>query len=143
MVQRLVYGNAPPAATLMEEDDIEQALASAETTGAETDALRYETNFFDVASLWRMAQAPRLRVFAIRDRVFSVRGRRRVGAFDHAPDGHGRFNRLQPRLDGRTRLVDYLGRTESDVEEESELPEDVHMEDGDSDGEGEERSQMS
>lgn len=35
-------------------------------------------------------------------------------------------------------MVDYLGRTESEVEEEAELPEDVHMGDGDSDEEGEE-----
>lgn len=31
---------------------------------------------------------------------------------------HGRFNRLQWTLDGRERLVDYLGRTESEAEEE-------------------------
>lgn len=30
VVQRLVYGNAPPPATLTEEDDLEQALALAE-----------------------------------------------------------------------------------------------------------------
>ena len=30
VVQRLVYGNAPPATALMEDDDIEQALALAE-----------------------------------------------------------------------------------------------------------------
>ncbi|KAJ8482450.1 hypothetical protein ONZ51_g5351 [Trametes cubensis] len=30
IIQRLIYGNAPPAATLMEDDDIEQALALAE-----------------------------------------------------------------------------------------------------------------
>ncbi|CDO73251.1 hypothetical protein BN946_scf185008.g13 [Trametes cinnabarina] len=30
LVQRLVYGNAPPASALMEEDDVEQALALAE-----------------------------------------------------------------------------------------------------------------
>ena len=30
VIQRLMYGNAPPAATLMVDDDIEQALALAE-----------------------------------------------------------------------------------------------------------------
>lgn len=30
VVQRLVYGNAPPAATLLDDDDVEQALALAE-----------------------------------------------------------------------------------------------------------------
>jgi len=34
---------------------------------------------------------------------------------------HGRFNRLQWTLDGRERLVDVLGRTESEVEEEEGL----------------------
>jgi hypothetical protein len=34
---------------------------------------------------------------------------------------HGRFNRLQWTLDGQARLVDYLGRTESEAEEESSV----------------------
>ena len=35
---------------------------------------------------------------------------------------HGRFNRTQWVLDGSTRLVDIHGRTESEAEEEAELP---------------------
>jgi hypothetical protein len=34
---------------------------------------------------------------------------------------HGKFNRLQQRLDGREVVVDSLGRTESEVEEEERL----------------------
>lgn len=127
-------------------------MVDADSTLAETQALKYETDSLDVASLWRMARAPRMRVFAIRDRVFGVRsagGGRRRGALALAAAaaassggvagvdglGHGRFNRVQRRLNGDARLVDYLGRTESEVEEEAELPEDVHMGEGDSEDE--------
>ena len=34
---------------------------------------------------------------------------------------HGKFNRLQQRLDGREVVVDWLGRTESEDEEEERL----------------------
>lgn len=57
-------------------------------------------------------------MFALREKVFGTGGRR-------LPEGvhgaHGPFNRLQWTLDGRERLVDYLGRTESEAEEESGL----------------------
>lgn len=106
--------------------DIEEAVSQAESAAAETDALLYEANFLDVHTLWRMAQGPRRRVFAIRDRVFGVRsgpgpGDARGKRYPAA--SHGRFNRVQRCLDGSERLVDFLGRTESEVEEESELPE--------------------
>ncbi|KAI5124996.1 hypothetical protein M0805_007420 [Coniferiporia weirii] len=115
--------------------DIEEAVSTADSAHADTDALLYEANFLDVHSLWRMAQGPRLRIFAIRDRVFGTRGRRREP--DDATDDDGRFNRVQRRLDGSERLVDYLGRTESDAEEEDGLPEDEHPE-GEGDSENEE-----
>lgn len=109
--------------------DIEQAVSVIDSASADTDALLYEANFLDVAGLWRMAQAPRLRVFAIRDRVFGVRNRRRFAlSADGRSRSHGRFNRLQRRLDGSECWVDFLGRTESDLEEEPELPEDPHLE---------------
>ncbi|KAH8118294.1 hypothetical protein DFH11DRAFT_1723223 [Phellopilus nigrolimitatus] len=112
--------------------DIEEAVSAADSAFVDTKALLYEANFLDVHNLWRMAQGPRHRVFAIRDRVFGARGRR------YSAESHGRFNRVQRTLDGRERLVDFLGRTESEVEEESELPEDAHLEgEGDSEDEGE------
>lgn len=108
--------------------DIEEAVSQAESAAAETDALLYEANFLDVHTLWRMAQGPRRRVFAIRDRVFGVRSSSASGLGDargkrYPAASHGRFNRVQRCLDGSERLVDFLGRTESEVEEESALPE--------------------
>lgn len=108
--------------------DIEEAVSQAESAAAETDALLYEANFLDVHTLWRMAQGPRRRVFAIRDRVFGVRSTSASGLGDargkrYPAASHGRFNRVQRCLDGSERLVDFLGRTESEVEEESALPE--------------------
>ena len=118
--------------------EIEKAVSTTDTTSANTDALRYEANFLDVAGLWRMAQGPRLRVFAIRDRVFGVRNRRHFAlGMDGQSRGHGRFNRAQRHLDGSVRWVDFLGRTESEVEEEVELPEEVHL-DVDAESEDEE-----
>ncbi|KAL5530150.1 hypothetical protein ACEPAF_6407 [Sanghuangporus sanghuang] len=111
--------------------NIEENVSVADSISADTEALMYEASFLDTAGLWRMAQAPRLRVFTIRDRIFGVRSRRRFGLPGDSRDRiqtHGRFNRVQKRIDGRERLVDILGRTESDVEEEGELPENVHFE---------------
>lgn len=127
--------------------DIEKAVSDADAASADTDALMYEVDFLDIPGLWRMARGPRLRVFAIRDKVFGVRGRRRYTTRDSnigTEGGHGRFNRLQRRPDGTERYVDFLGRTESDVEEESELPELTHIENSsDSEDEGEHIVDMS
>ena len=111
--------------------NIEETISAADSISADTEALMYEASFLDTASLWRMALAPRLRVFAIRDRVFGVPSRRRFGLSGDSRErvqSHGRFNRVQKRIDGSERLVDFLGRTESDVEEESELPESIQFE---------------
>ena len=97
--------------------DIEEAVTTVDAIALNTDAVQYEAGFLNVQSLWRMAEVPRHRVFAIRERVFGRRGKR-VSA-----ESHGRFNRVIKRLDGQERLVDFMGRTESEVEEESELPE--------------------
>jgi len=55
-------------------------------------------------------------VLELRDKAFGSMGGRRL------PPGvrgaHGRFNRLQWSLDGSERLVDRLGRTEAEAEEE-------------------------
>lgn len=53
------------------------------------------------------------------------KGKKVTGSGRVLPQGvrgaHGKFNRLQQRLDGREVVVDWLGRTESDVEEEERL----------------------
>lgn len=118
--------------------EADESLAMAGSLNANTDALSYETNVLDVPTLWHMARGPRMRVFAIRDRAFGVKRKdrlmtslssSRIGLpVGSGADGHGRFNRSQKTLDGQTRFVDFLGRTESDVEEEEELPEDLHFE---------------
>ncbi|THH10221.1 hypothetical protein EW145_g1459 [Phellinidium pouzarii] len=117
-------------------EDIEKSVYAANEAHAETDALLYEASFLDVRALWRMAQGPRMRVFTVRDRVFGTRGRRRESDF---AGEYGRFNRVQRRLDGHERLVDFRGRTESDVEEESGLPDDVHLDEDSEDEEDDER----
>ncbi|KLO06904.1 hypothetical protein SCHPADRAFT_860844 [Schizopora paradoxa] len=107
--------------------DIEEAVRTVDGAGLDTDALLYEEHSFNVPALWRMAQGPRQRVFAIRERVFGTRRGRGRNAQrldeEKAQMGRGRFNRVQRTLDGKERYVDWLGRTESDVEEERELPE--------------------
>lgn len=103
--------------------DIEEAVSSADASSLDTDALVYEAGSFDVQNLWRQAQGPRQRVFTIRQRVFGVSDAAdRRGRFARSK-AHGRFNRVQRTLDGKERLVDWMGRTESEVEEESDLPE--------------------
>lgn len=83
-----------------------------------TNTLRYEAEQFRVDDLWQAASPSRHKVFALREKVFGTGGRRLPAGVHGA---HGPFNRLQWTLDGRERLVDHLGRTESEAEEESEL----------------------
>lgn len=68
--------------------------------------------------LWHIATPPRQKVLELREKVFGTGGRRLPPGVHGA---HGRFNRLQWTLDGQERLVDYLGRTESEAEEESSV----------------------
>lgn len=98
--------------------DIEALRARADAMTQETNALAYESAQFLVDDLWHMAAAPRNKVFAMREQVFGT-GRRLPQGVKGA---HGRFNRLQWTLDGRGRLVDVYGRTESEAEEEQGLP---------------------
>ncbi|OCH94087.1 hypothetical protein OBBRIDRAFT_723647 [Obba rivulosa] len=111
----------PGLATLMERavvlQQIEAALSRADALTLETNALRYESDQFLVEDLWHMAMQPRQRVLALREKAFGT-GRRRAQGVRGA---HGRFNRIQWTLDGRERLVDNLGRTESEADEEDGL----------------------
>ncbi len=97
---------------------LEALRTEAETLTQETNALAYESAQFLVDDLWHMAAQPRQRVFALREKVFGT-GRRLPQGVRGA---HGQFNRVQWTLDGEERLVDRLGRTESEAEDEEELP---------------------
>lgn len=111
--------------------DIEEARTRADAMTQETNALAYESAQFLVEDLWHMAAAPRLKVLEMRERVFGL------GKSTGARGGHGQFSRQQWALGGADRLVDVLGRTESEAEEEYGLPgaimplqdEDVELED--------------
>ncbi|KAI0832438.1 hypothetical protein BC628DRAFT_315443 [Trametes gibbosa] len=97
---------------------LEALRTEAEALTQETNALAYESAQFLVDDLWHMAAQPRQRVFALREKVFGT-GRRLPQGVRGA---HGQFSRVQWTVDGRERLVDRLGRTESEAEEEEELP---------------------
>jgi hypothetical protein len=80
-----------------------------------TNALQYGSEQFILSELWHTASTSRHKVFELRDKVFGADGER-------LPRGmHGKFNRLQWSIDGKKRLVDHLGRTESEAEEERKI----------------------
>jgi len=64
-----------------------------------------------------IASPARRRTLELREKVFGTGRRLPQGA----SGAHGRFNRLQWTLDGEGRLVDSVGRDESEVEEEAAL----------------------
>lgn len=97
---------------------LEALRTEAETLTQETNALAYESAQFLVEDLWHMAAQPRQRVLTLREKVFGT-GRRLPQGVRGA---HGPFNRVQWTLDGEERLVDRLGRTESEAGDEDELP---------------------
>ncbi|KAH9844317.1 uncharacterized protein C8Q71DRAFT_826848 [Rhodofomes roseus] len=97
---------------------VEAARARADVLTQETQALSYESAQYLVEDLWHMAVQPRRRVLALREKTFGT-GRKHPQGVRGA---HGRFNRVQWTLDGRERLVDALGRTESEAEEDAGLP---------------------
>lgn len=97
---------------------IEAECVKADTTTQQRNSLRYESEQFRVDELWHMASPPRQKVLDLREKVFSTGGRRLPTGVRGA---HGRFNRVQWTLDGRERLVDVMGRTESEAEEEASL----------------------
>lgn len=112
----------------------------------ETQALSYESDQFRVQDLWHSVAPQRRNVIAMRDKVFGTSHGHTSGAGVNGPGGvggrgprlpqgshgaHGRFNRLQWTLSGEERLVDVLGRTESEAEEEEGLPEEGEEEEED------------
>jgi len=97
--------------------EVESTRLKADSMAQETKALQYESGQFRPEYLWRIASPARRRTLELREKVFGT-GRRLPQGVNGA---HGRFNRLQWTLDGEGRLVDSLGRDESEVEEEAAL----------------------
>ncbi|KAF9646031.1 hypothetical protein BDM02DRAFT_3148177 [Thelephora ganbajun] len=114
-------------------NEVESIRLKADSMAQETKALQYESGQFRPEYLWRVAAPARRRTFELREKVFGT-GRRLPQGTSSA---HGRFNRLEWTLDGEGRLVDSLGRDESEAEEEAalgdlvEFLEGVEEEDGD------------
>lgn len=98
--------------------DLDAETARAERIFQATNTLSYETEQFRVRDLWQTASPSRRKVFEMREKVFGAGGRRLPAGMHGA---HGPYNRLQWTLGGEKRLVDHIGRTESEAEEEEEL----------------------
>jgi len=94
---------------------IESERMKADMTTQETNTLIYESEQFNIPDLWHTASLSRRKVLELREKVFGTGGRRLPPGVKGA---HGRFNRLQWALDGQETLVDWMGRTESEVKEE-------------------------
>ncbi|RXW25248.1 hypothetical protein EST38_g606 [Candolleomyces aberdarensis] len=123
--------------------DIDLQSTRTDNLSQQANVLRYEAEQFHVPSLYHAASLSRQKVLDMRHKVFGVhkvfdasetqgdssskkkKGKKVTGSGRVLPQGvrgaHGKFNRLQQRLDGREVVVDWLGRTESDVEEEERL----------------------
>ncbi|KAJ3560245.1 hypothetical protein NP233_g10966 [Leucocoprinus birnbaumii] len=98
--------------------DIESQMYQADAITQAKNTLRYESAQFLISELWHTASLSRKKVFELREKVFGA-GTRRLAPGVHG--AHGRFNRLQWTMDGERRLVDYLGRTEEEAEEENRV----------------------
>ncbi|KAH6914895.1 hypothetical protein BKA70DRAFT_1141133 [Coprinopsis sp. MPI-PUGE-AT-0042] len=103
--------------------------AQAEQLSQSTNVLRYEAEQFRVPDLWHAVSLSRQKVLAMRQKVFgdglALATGGAASAIRKVPEGvhgaHGRFNRVQRTLGGEQRVVDSLGRTEEEVEEEEAL----------------------
>lgn len=98
--------------------EIDAQVYKADQIAQAKNTLQYESEQFLIPELWHTASLSRKKVFELREKVFGAGGRRLPPGKHGA---HGRFNRIQWRLDGERRLVDYLGRTESEAEEENRV----------------------
>lgn len=97
--------------------DIDLELSKAEKISQGKNTIWYESMQFDMEELLHISAQPRTKVLALREKVFGT-GNRKLAPGVHG--AHGRFNRLQWTLDGRERLVDHLGRTQSEAEDDEE-----------------------
>jgi len=96
--------------------EMEGQLYQADQISQAKNMLEYESAQFLISELWHTASLSRKKVFELREKVFGAGGRRLPPGTHGA---HGRFNRVQWTLDGERKLVDYLGRTEDEAEEEN------------------------
>ncbi|KXN89570.1 Protein STB6 [Leucoagaricus sp. SymC.cos] len=97
---------------------LEGRVLQADSITQATNTLQYESAQFSISEVWHTASLSRKKVFELREKVFGTGGRRLPSGKHGA---HGRFNRVQWTLDGNRRLVDYLGRTEDEAEEENRV----------------------
>lgn len=105
-------------------DDVSTALGAAEARQADwtnmQEVLRYQADEMDMKNLWRSVQQQRGRVATVRQSVFNAA----PGTRPKPGTANRRFFRVQTTLDPEAqRLVDWLGRTESEAEEEACMPE--------------------
>lgn len=98
--------------------EIEEETARAHEITQAASTLDYEFEQLRIDDLWSTAAPSRRKVFELREKVFGMGGRRLPKGTHGA---HGTFNRVQWTLDGQKRLIDHLGRTESEAEEESRV----------------------
>jgi hypothetical protein len=98
--------------------DIERERSQAEMLTQDANALAYESAQYRAADVWALAAPSRLKIYGMRAKVFDTGRRLRPGV----RGARGRYTHLQWTLDGEGRLVDQLGRTESEAEEEEGLP---------------------
>lgn len=98
--------------------DIEAEKSKADAAELATNSVTYASEQFNIPQLYDTSNAARQRTFAMRESLFGTGGRRVPPGVHGA---HGPYNRVQWTLDGRKRLVDALGRTESEVWEEEEV----------------------
>ncbi|KAF9453007.1 hypothetical protein P691DRAFT_116995 [Macrolepiota fuliginosa MF-IS2] len=98
--------------------EIDAQVCNTDRTIQATNTLQYESAQFLIPDLWHTASLSRKKVLELREKVFGAGGRRLPSGKHGA---HGRFNRVQWTLDGERRLVDYLGRTESEAEQEDRV----------------------
>ncbi|EGO27567.1 hypothetical protein SERLADRAFT_435344 [Serpula lacrymans var. lacrymans S7.9] len=97
---------------------IESARGPADAMAQQVQALSYESHQFRVDELWHSAAPSREKVLALREKVFGMGAGLGQGGRRYVKGGKGRYNRVQWTLDGRERMVDVWGRTESEGEEE-------------------------
>ncbi|KAF5363541.1 hypothetical protein D9756_000366 [Leucocoprinus leucothites] len=98
--------------------EIEDQVLQMDAITQTKNTLHYESAQFLISELWHTASLSRKKVFELREKVFGAGGRRLPSGVNGA---HGRFNRVQWTMDGERRLVDYLGRTEEEAEEENRV----------------------
>jgi len=124
--------------------DLDLQGARTDNLSQQTNVLRYEAEQFNVPALYHTASLSRQKTIEMRHKVFGVHkifdpsaptdsgsgkgkksAKKGTGSRRVLPEGvkgaHGKFNRLQKRLDGTEVVVDWLGRTESEAEEEERL----------------------